>query len=266
MGGGGNRDFLADRMQPVFDALWAREELPPVVVATPSAGRSQYLDYRDGSQRWEELILTEFLPRLRGKFHVQAERSGTLVGGISMGGLGSLRLALKHPGVFAAVAALEPAIDPALAWEDVRWRHKFYRSDALFEEWFGSPFSADYWASNNPATIAGKNAAAITDSQLGIYFEVGDEDLLNLTEGVEFLHRVLFDHGIHHEYRLVRGGNHVGRTLAPRFGDALRFLDRQLRPDTAPDPQIDQALNSPMASARAEANAKSPPWRGEFAP
>jgi S-formylglutathione hydrolase len=60
--------------------------------------------------------------------------------------------------------------------------------------------------------------------------ECGTEDCLYLYHGAEFLHRILFDRGIRHEYRLVRGADHVGWTLWPRFVDALAFLGRVLNP------------------------------------
>jgi S-formylglutathione hydrolase len=41
---------------------------------------------------------------------------------------------------------------------------------------------------------------------------------------------VLFDAGISHEYRLVKGADHVGAWLAPRSLDAFAFIGRQLNP------------------------------------
>jgi hypothetical protein len=65
-GGGGDRSFLT-RMRSVFDEMWKTGTLPPMVVVTPSVGRSFYMDYKDGSQKWEMFIVTEFLDHLRGK-------------------------------------------------------------------------------------------------------------------------------------------------------------------------------------------------------
>ena len=51
-----------------------------------------------------------------------------------------------------------------------------------------------------------------------------------IDQGTEFVHRVLFDAGISHEYRLVKGADHVGASLVPRSLDALAFIGRQLNP------------------------------------
>ena len=56
---------------------------------------------------------------VRKSFNVVQGREGTFIMGISMGGLGSLRMAVKYPEVFQAVASQEPAIEPALGPVDI---------------------------------------------------------------------------------------------------------------------------------------------------
>lgn len=225
-GNGSDQDLL--RYTPAIDAAISTGIIPPLVIATPSAHRSLYMDFKDRSQRWETFIMSELLPHLRGSLAVSTERRHSFIGGISMGGLGSLRLAFKHPDSFAAVAALEPAIEPALSWQDVGPNVKFWRPEKLVQPIFGSPVDLDYWAANNPATIASKDPGRLIN--LPIYLDVGDQDMLYLHQGVEFLHRILFDAGVGHEYRLVRGADHVGPSLVPRVLDALGFIGRQIRP------------------------------------
>ena len=64
-GDGGNRDVLAQRQQALFDELWADGSFPPVVVATPSANRSVYMNARNGDERWEDFMVDDFLSHLR---------------------------------------------------------------------------------------------------------------------------------------------------------------------------------------------------------
>jgi len=236
-GGGGDRTFLT-RMRPVIDDMWKAGTLPKMVIVTPSAGRSFYMDYKDGSQKWESFIIGPFLEHLRQTYKVSRERKGTLLFGISMGGLGGLRLAFKYPDKFQAVAALEPGIDPALKWKEVKPRNRFYRSDELLQSIFGKPIDENYWEANNPATIAAANAGKIRGSKLEIYIDVGDQDAFNIHEGTEFIHRIMWDSKIDHEYHLVRGADHVGRTMRPRTAEALGFLSRMLNPPP-PDPEAD---------------------------
>ena len=252
-GGGGDRTFLT-RMRAAIDDMWKAGTLPKMVIATPSASRSFYMDYKDGSQKWESFIAGPFLDHLRQTYKVTRERKGTLLFGISMGGLGALRLAFKHLDKFEALAALEPGIDPALKWKDVKPRNRFYRSDELFQEIFGKPFDEAYWEANNPASICVANADKIRSSGLGIYIDVGDLDAFNIHEGTEFIHRLLWDNKIPHEYHLVRGADHVGRTIRPRTTEALGFLARVLNPPPV-DPEA-EALHKRLEPLKRAAEKK----------
>ncbi|MGH9842700.1 MAG: alpha/beta hydrolase [Blastocatellia bacterium] len=252
-GGNGDKSFLA-RMRSTFDEMWKAGTLPPMVVVTPSAARSFYMDYKDGSQKWETFIVTEFLDHLRAKYKVTKERKGTLLFGISMGGMGALRMGFKYPEKFGGLAALEPGIDPALKWKDVQPRNRFWRGQDLMETIFGKPMDEAYWEANNPASIAVARAERIRASGLGIYIDAGDEDSFLLHEATEFMHRILWDHKIPHEYHLVRGADHVGRTLRPRSMEGLQFLARVLNPPP-PDPQA-EALRKQLAPLRKQAEGK----------
>jgi S-formylglutathione hydrolase len=225
-GNGSEKDLLF--FKSVFDSEIASGRIPPLVIAMPSGRRSLYMDFRDGTERWESFILSDALPFIRRSAHLDAVRARTFIGGVSMGGLGCLRIAFKHPELFAAVLALEPAIEAALEWNGVGPHTRFWRPERVLYPIFGEPVDAAYWALNNPATIASGDPDRLLD--LRIYLEVGDQDALYLYEGAEFLHRVLFDVGLAHEYRLVHGADHVGGSLLPRMADALGFLGRQLAP------------------------------------
>ena len=102
------------------------------------------------------------------------------------------------------------------------------------------PFDEAYWEANNVATIAVNRAEKLRASGLGIYLEVGDEDLFYLHDAAEFLHRILWDRKIPHEYHLVRGADHVGRTIRPRAMEGLAFLTRLLIPPPS-DPEVEAA-------------------------
>ncbi len=95
-GGGGDNGFLK-RMQPVIEREMNAGTLPKVIVATPDAQRSFYMDYKDGSEKWESLIMGPFLDYLRKNYRIVDGRKGLYMLGISMGGMGDLRMAMKYP-------------------------------------------------------------------------------------------------------------------------------------------------------------------------
>jgi S-formylglutathione hydrolase len=228
-GGDGDRGFLAHQ-QPSIEKMWRAGTLPKMVVATPDAERSFYMDRKDGSQKWETVILFELVDHLRKEYRITPDRSGLFLYGISMGGMGALRMGFKHPERVGALVALEPGIDPALKWTDVKPRNRFWRSDELMESVFGKPVDEAYWEANNPANLAIAKSAKIREAGLGIYVDAGDEDMFHLQEAAEYLHRILYDQKIPHEYHLVRGADHLGASLPPRIQDGLGFLARVMQP------------------------------------
>ena len=228
-GGGGDRDFL-QRMRDQIEQAIDSNLIDPVIVATPSAGMSYYMDYHDASERWETLLMGELRDQIGLDYDIDDTR--LLVSGISMGGVGALRLAFRNPDQFTAVASLEAGVDPFLALTDMPDWYSITADNRIGSK-FGEPVDETFWAANNPANIAQHRPEAL--GALKIYLEVGTDDSLLNHHNVEFLHRVLFDAGIKHEYRTVLGADHIGDSLPGRFMDALRFLGLALRPP-APDP------------------------------
>ena len=224
-GGGGSEEDLKGFIDTIGEVT-KNGFIPPAVWSMPGAGRSFYMDYHDKSAHWESIIIEEYLPHLLATHNINTDR--IYVMGISMGGMGGLRLAFKYPEKFAGVAVLEPAIEASLRWKDVSTLDSFYRADQ-YEEKFGKPVDADYWEANHPSAIAAANPERLKD--LAIYFEVGDQDMLNLYRGSEYLHRILFDAGVLHEFRLVRGADHIGEKFMDlRYRDALGFINRDINP------------------------------------
>ena len=81
-----------------------------LAVVMPQVHRSFYTDQAHGGAFWT--FLAEELPELVQRFFVvSARREDTFVAGLSMGGYGALRWALRRPGRFAAAASLSGALD-----------------------------------------------------------------------------------------------------------------------------------------------------------
>jgi putative tributyrin esterase len=101
------------------DTIWLRRTsieryVAPrgLAVVMPQVHRSFYTDEHYGGAYWT--FLSEELPHLVGSwFAVSQRREDTFVAGLSMGGYGALKWALRHPGRFAAAASLSGAVDLA---------------------------------------------------------------------------------------------------------------------------------------------------------
>ena len=223
-GGGGSRDNLAV-LKPLFDQWWATGIVPPMVIASASTGAmSYYLDHPDGSARWEAFIAENFPEYLRDKYNAGRNRASTFIAGISMGGYGALKIAFARPDQFGAVAAIQPLLEPGFRDAEIGARNRLHHMVGGPRELLGENRDAALFEANNPASRARANALAIRGSALAICLEVGDQDFLNAHDGTEFLHRVLWDLDISHEYRLIRGADHGGPTFVPRIRDAFAWL------------------------------------------
>jgi S-formylglutathione hydrolase len=257
-GGGQSCEYL-ERVRPTLARAWDKGELPPMLVVTPSiTQRALYMNFRDGSERWEDALLGPFLTHVRTRHGASSARRRTVVAGPALGGLGALRFAFKHPSWFAGVAAIEPSVEPVLDYDEIEPRDRFWRTEALLHPAYGDPLDRDYWRQNHPTAIAHDQPDELHASGLPIYVECGDQDSFGLQRGAEFLHRTLFDHGIDHEYRLVRGADHVGATLPGRFLDAMRFLASALDPPP-PDPAVASFRTYVAAMKRHAGVTEEPP-------
>jgi S-formylglutathione hydrolase len=217
-GGGGDRAVL-QYDQARFEAAWRDGSADPMVVVAPTTGPLSW--YADP---WGDVVAEEIPAFMAERFGTRVDRAGCALAGRSMGGYGTLNIAFKRPDRFGAIAALEPAVEPGLGRGDATARNTFYRFVDLDGELWGSPINDGQWKADNPANLAVENADAIRASGMEICLEVGDEDALNLHDGAEFLHRVLWDLDIRHEYHLVRWADHVGLSFDRRMPEVIRFI------------------------------------------
>jgi S-formylglutathione hydrolase FrmB len=87
-----------------------------IAVVMPEVQRSFYADEVHGGSYWT--FLTEELPAVVGSFfRVSPRREDTFVAGLSMGGYGAMKWALRRPERFAAAATLSGALDAAYMQE-----------------------------------------------------------------------------------------------------------------------------------------------------
>jgi putative tributyrin esterase len=111
------------------DTIWLRRTsleryVAPLglAVVMPQVHRSFYADEAYGMKFWT--FLSEELPEtVRRFFRVSTRRADTFVAGLSMGGYGALKWALRQPERFAAAASLSGALDAAYVQRHDRRPH-----------------------------------------------------------------------------------------------------------------------------------------------
>src|SRR5262245_59194274 len=90
----------------MLDKMISDKGIGEFIVAVPmSATTSFYTNARNGSAPWEDAVVKEFIPMIESTYRVNATRATRGISGISMGGYGALKIAMKHPELFAAVSS-----------------------------------------------------------------------------------------------------------------------------------------------------------------
>ncbi len=142
----------------------------PLVVVMPAVGRSFYTDQDRGYPYFT--FLTEELPSiLSTMFNISTKREDTYIAGLSMGGYGAFKAALKRPDLYAKAASMSGALDL------VALTHKM----ADVKQPFGSEWENTFGDLENVADgphdlFALARANSITKPEL--YVTCGDDDFL----------------------------------------------------------------------------------------
>lgn len=93
-------------------ARMADGRLPEFLVVAPGAPGSWFSDSADGKRRWEEFLTGDLLREIERRYRVVPGREGRAITGISMGGFGAVKIAMKHPDLFGSVSSLSGALIP----------------------------------------------------------------------------------------------------------------------------------------------------------
>ena len=83
----------------------------PVIIVMPDAGNSWYTNAADGTSKFEDYIATELPADVVQKYRTINSRHGRAIAGLSMGGYGALKLALKRPAQFSVVGSFSGAFE-----------------------------------------------------------------------------------------------------------------------------------------------------------
>jgi S-formylglutathione hydrolase FrmB len=204
---GGNEQMLLNSggMNMIQD-LRDQKRIGEFLIVAPDAGRSFYINSRDGKVRYEDFFIREFLPYIESHYRVRAERKSRGVTGVSMGGYGALRFALKYPDLFVAVSAHSPALIETLPNIKVSSDQAAAVAEVLGKA-FGSRVDAAFWERESPFTIVrdGPRPAG-----LQIYFDCGSEDDFGFNKGAVQFDQLLTARGVAHEFHLYPGGHDWG--------------------------------------------------------
>ncbi len=222
---------LGDNEQTLFNSggwtlledLRNQGKMGDFLIVAPEGRRSFYINSADGSVRYNDFFLQEFLPHIESKYRIRPGRAGRAISGISMGGYGALRFAFAHPELFSAVSAQSAA----LITESPQTLDSASRAGAplagVLAAVFGKPINLSQWNDNSPFVLAKRNATALR--KLSIYFNCGQDDNYGFEKGAVALHDELQKEGVKHQYHPYPGDHSLPYFLS-HFAEVMEFHSR----------------------------------------
>lgn len=198
-------------------------EAPPMIIVMPDAGVTWYMNTFDGKTKFEDFFIKEFIPYIESNYRIRAKKEFRAVAGLSMGGLGTLLYATKHPDLFVAAAPLSAAIwtDEEVVTQNAdinRWNNVF--GDLYGKDLKGKERLTDHYYKNAPIKIV-ETANADDLKKVKFYIDCGDDDFL--IKGNMALHAMMIDKKIPHEFR-VRDGGHTWSYWRSALPEVLKFV------------------------------------------
>lgn len=206
--------FQARGGAPVLDRMVGDGSFPEAVFVCAEGSRNSFYINGIDSGRWEDSITEDLIAHVEANYRVRTERHQRVLMGVSMGGYGALKIALRHPQMFGVVAAHSAAVMPRDASkldERFPWLQRWGGAQRALGQIFGSPIQEEKWRAENVLAIVDE----LDPKELGglkLYLDCGDQDRYGFQAPNEELHGMLEDKDVAHTWRLVEGGNHGWRS------------------------------------------------------
>ncbi len=277
-GFGGSERFYVDSVTEEFivfmlDLLIQSKRIKEMIIVMPDGSNKYGGSFFLNSEligNYEDYVAIEISNYIDNKYRTIRDRDACVIAGASMGGYGSITLAMKHPEIYSAVAALSPPLAFEIMMKDIipqvikenpdgmkgpnskrQYSDYIYAlSAALSPNLNNPPFFVDLlfeyptgnviepikqkWMKADPLTMLKKDSSSLKKMK-GIYIDVGSNDYLGFKNGADEFHKTLTELGIDHEYVIFDGGHSddgVNRAI-----NAITFLSKFL-----PDPSFPSVI------------------------
>ena len=183
--GGNNNDWLQDNTgsiwagggtMPAYAREYAEKTGKELIIVAPDGGNNFYSDGFNGGPKYMSFFFQEFIPYIESTYAIKAEKKSRAIGGLSMGGYGSLYYGSLHPEMFCYVYACSAAVNVG--------------------------------GSADPAVLIGQAVSAGKLNELpGFTLEIGTEDMTVPVSSNDSFIQMLAGYGIPYEY-ITRPGGH----------------------------------------------------------
>jgi S-formylglutathione hydrolase FrmB len=236
-GAGGDENSWAERghIKERADALISHGDIPQTLIVMPGCPACWWVDgAKDKAETafWEELV-----PAIAKRYRTIETRDGRLVAGLSAGGYGAVRFALKYPDRLAAAAAFSPAVyakTPPAAYS-ARTQPPFLGPDGRFSE-------AAWTAQNYPQLSKHYFSQPF---RVPMYLVSGDNDSFGIAFETALLFKTMYEQQPKITELRIVDGDHTWAVWANAVGDAMKYMYRFASP-----PVMASQQTAPVIAAR----------------
>jgi putative tributyrin esterase len=173
----------------------------PLIVVMPDTGRGWYTNGKTpGTHRYEDHIIQDVVGTVDRLFPTIAARKGRVIGGLSMGGYGAVKLALKYPDLFCAAHSHSGALTGPRRVGG-KWTRKS-PIDPEFAAIFGKHLED---SQDDPSTLARQCPKT---KRPALRIDCGSEDFL--IDANRYFHDLLKELKYPHEYEEHPGSHNWG--------------------------------------------------------
>jgi enterochelin esterase-like enzyme len=204
-GAGGNYIEWSDSFLPQqLDSMILRGEVQPMIVVMPDGGRRTYFANWDNGPRYSDYVAQDVVAEIDMRYRTVLSSGGRAIGGLSMGGLAALQIAMRNPNIFGIVGAHSPSI----------------RVEPDAELWF---LTGQNYLEHDPIWLT-KHWPGL--ERLTFWVDVGDDDWWK--PNIEELRTALVSANLNLTYREF-SGTHEAEYWIAHVPDYLRFYSDNLR-------------------------------------
>ncbi len=206
-GYGGNYESWITRcnIAQLVDSLLMEGDIGEFIYIMPDAKNSYYINNYDSTFLYNDFFIKELVPSIDSLFRTRKQKEFRILMGLSMGGFGSIILAVKNPDIFGSVIALSPAVRD----QNIFMNLPQDRYESYFSPVYGTGLENDnritqHWKENSPYSLIDSTTAK---NYYGInwYIDCGLFD--SLLPASEAFHQLLLQYNIPHEFHIRPGGH-----------------------------------------------------------
>jgi len=226
-GQGSQSDWIQKgEVQRIADKEIGDNNAAPMIIVMPDAEATFYMNNVNGKYPFEDFFFKELIPYIEKNYRCRSEKKYRAIGGLSMGGFGSLLYSIHQPEIFNACAAMSAAVRTDEEINEMPHKDYLRRYGTAMGELKESERRiTGFWNQNSILYIIRKMPEE-QKKAVRFYLDIGDDDFLY--KGNSLLHISMRDLKIPHEYR-VRNGEHNWEYWRTGLPAVLAFVSESFR-------------------------------------